>query len=317
MKKIFVVVICFLSFAAVMILPLYSPIPSTAAAENASVILAFGDSITNGYGVGRENSYAKTFADRNDYAVDNRAVDGLDSDGLLEILQTVDIAEIEHAECVIVYIGANDILQIVVEELDVFSSETPDTDTLNAVKIRLNSSEFKAAMSAAINRFAVNYGQIIEYIKSYNSSVITMTVYNPYDGIQFKNPLTGGGFNLGLVTEEYVEKINAVICARTDTKIIDIFTAFNNYDGIEPLVFADFMELTAVNTDPHPTLKGQALIYETLQSRYFNTGDNNKPEPNIPLIIGITMGCALVTLSTILGIFLQKKLKRGKVVKTV
>ncbi|MDR3262782.1 MAG: GDSL-type esterase/lipase family protein [Clostridiales bacterium] len=289
--------------------------PLSVYAAESPTMLAFGDSITNGYGVGRENSYVKLFADENGFNLTNYAVDGLKSGGLKTILDgclsdTEKTAEIKNAKLIMVCIGANDILSVVGEEFDGLS-QTPTPTNINALTERLSSAEVRIKLQDAVDAFAVMFQEIIAELSALNDNIVAMTVYNPYSGIIIENPARGiNRFNLGLMTELWIEKINAIIKAQPSIKIFDLYRAFEEYTGTEKLVVADF-NLASINTDPHPTLKGQSYIYETLNA-FYHTPSAPPETPKFPVwaIVLISVFGALFIAAVVLAIIKREEVRK-------
>ena len=79
------------------------------AVSTSDIILAFGDSLTAGYGVSPENSYPSVLAELSDRTVINAGISGeTTSEGLLRFTQVLD----QHKPKLIILLeGGNDILQ--------------------------------------------------------------------------------------------------------------------------------------------------------------------------------------------------------------
>jgi lysophospholipase L1-like esterase len=295
----------------------------SAFADNIKNIAAFGDSITYGYGVGEDNSYAKMFADERGRGLINYAVNGLDSAGLLALLRDAEqerIEAVKTAEEVILYIGANDILSIISGEAAGLEDGNTDADEINGFVKRLKSEEMRGRFRQAVSGFENNFGEILSILKGYNENITVLTLYNPYDGIIADNPILGiNRFNLGVTAEEWIEKMNAVIiekCAANGITPVDIFSAFGAYDGGEKIAEA-YVDMTTMSFDfdPHPTLKGQELIFETLKKACVIDPPAPPPDGSNLWVLFIIIPAAVLTAATVTFFYLKKRKLRSTPLK--
>lgn len=270
-------------------------------------MIAFGDSITNAYGLSKDESYAKLFADRNNFALTNHAKDGLTSEGLINLLGGVPKEDISNANLVILCIGANDLLSIVTSQFEGINSFEQIAELANLVSLN----EFLLSLESAIVNFKVNYEAIIKEIKTHNKNIYSLNVYNPYHGISVGSALFGiPQINVGDFVGEWIEKLNKAIGDINKAEgviTVDIFSAFKDYNGTARLVNAhiDFMQLK-FEVDPHPTLKGQEVIYSALLKEYLKNNGNPK---NLGLIIGLSAGggIAIIVVAGLIFAFMRKK----------
>ncbi|MDR1906576.1 MAG: hypothetical protein LBQ27_06715 [Clostridiales bacterium] len=230
---------------------------------------------------------------------------------LLSAIKDVDQNEIRAAAYVIVYIGANDILSLVSNEMNALTDgNNPSISEFNEAAARLNSVAFKADAQNAVDMFKENYAEIINYIKTLNNNIMAATIYNPYDGIIIENPYLGlNRLNLGLLTEEWIEKLNAVIASYSELKIADVFSAFASYKGEAPLVnaYVDILDMD-YEFDPHPTIDGQKLIAEVFQAKYSEAPPKNEQKSYLWLIIlSSCLGGAAIIGGTVLFVLRKRK----------
>jgi lysophospholipase L1-like esterase len=244
---------------------------------------AFGDSITAGEGVGIDNSYANQFAAKSNFELNNLAVSGHTSADCLTLLNGMTTAQwdsMHHSDGVILCIGANDILSVAATVLG----------DISTAPVVLQSAEFQTAMQTAITNFETNYIAILERLK--NDNIIALTIYNPYSGV------TAGGFNLGLLTEIYIEQLNGIIKQHAP-QYFDMFYYVKLYENEhgKPPVFADFTDITNINYDPHLTLAGQSYVAEQLNIFYHDQTDNSIAPDHTPKgILRIILLCIAVSL---------------------
>ncbi|MCL2631082.1 MAG: SGNH/GDSL hydrolase family protein [Firmicutes bacterium] len=302
MKKLIPLIIILLIISACFQTPAFF-----ASAQDEGSVIAFGDSITNAYGLSKDESYAKLFADRNNFALTNHAKDGLTSEGLINLLGGVPKEDISNANLVILCIGANDLLSIVTSQFEGINSFEQIAELANLVSLN----EFLLSLESAIVNFKVNYEAIIKEIKTHNKNIYSLNVYNPYHGISVGSALFGiPQINVGDFVGEWIEKLNKAIGDINKAEgviTVDIFSAFKDYNGTARLVNAhiDFMQLK-FEVDPHPTLKGQEVIYSALLKEYLKNNGNPK---NLGLIIGLSAGggIAIIVVAGLIFAFMRKK----------
>ena len=259
MRKLFIVILLLLTIFSSL-----STVTAHAEVNNeAKTVVAFGDSITYGYTVDG-NSYAKIYCDEKGYTLNNYAQVGMTSIQLLELLET-DL-DYSRATEILLWIGANDLLQTVTN----FASEKGiDYNNITYEDVKLiksiaSSSEFRTVMQSAVDSFAVNLENILNTIKQKNSGkIFVFTQYNPYSGVNIVMPSTGESLNLGLIAEEWIEKLNTVITKQKNVEIVDTF--FSIEESEEKCVNAEINVLTnTFEFDPHLNLTGHKVVYQSL-----------------------------------------------------
>lgn len=309
MKKFFCV------FAFVAILGLFAP-GLKAYAETKKVI-AFGDSLTYGYGV-EGNSYAKIYADEKGYSLTNYAEIGMDSTGLLEFLQAENV-DCSQADEIILWIGANDLLHALYDYADDKGIDYNNIKNENVenLKNQLNSAEFTAKMNETIKTFGENLAEILSEIKAKGGGRIYLfTQYNPYDGI------VAGGINVGAISEKWIKKLNNVVAEQEGVIIVD--ASFAVKSSQEKCVNAEVdLNYGKIETDPHLTAEGHRVV-----SEYFagvaakadedaektdpSAGNNGKNDANNTAIIIVSSAAVVAAGAGTGAVFVIKKKKTGK-----
>ena len=279
------------------------------AAEENKIIVSFGDSLTYGYTVDG-NSYAKIYADANGYELNNFAEVGMTSAELLDLLKT-DLNYFNASE-ILLWIGANDLLQTV----NNYASEKGiDYDNITSediafIKSEIQSNEIRSAIQNAIDKFAVNLNEIIKTIKQNSScKLFLFTQYNPYSGVNIVMPSSGQSLNLGLIAEEWIEKMNDVILKQKNVFIVDTFYAIEGAE--EKCVNVDINILTnTFEFDPHLNQAGHKKIYQSLIN---SIEEINKPisaqKFNIWVVLFPTVGVLCLGVITF---FIIRKIKNIK-----
>lgn len=241
-------------FALVAIMCLFSS--TLQAYAGTKKVIAFGDSLTYGYGVDG-NSYAKIYADDKGYSLTNYAEIGMDSTGLLEFLQTENV-DCSQADEIILWIGANDLLHALYAYADDKGIDYKNIKNENVenIKNQLNSTEFTAKMNETIKTFGENLAGILSAIKAKRGGRIYLfTQYNPYDGIVI------GGINVGAISEKWIKKLNNVIAEQEGVIIVD--ASFAVKSSQEKCVNAEVdLNYGKIETDPHLTAEGHRVVSE-------------------------------------------------------
>ena len=256
-------------------------------------IVALGDSITRGYGLDQpEKDRFTTIVSEhldtiyNNVEITNYAVDGMTSDGLLDLLLSGKAEKLKDADIVLLCIGANNVLQFATDlflydNTDVeglfraygnfFISDKSDTSAPEAVKKYFervtsyaSSKEFTDKINSGLGALRQDIPQIISYIRKVNpkAKIYYANVYSPYKGMNITLPYVNTILPLGDLSDQNVEKINAIINElKTDGgyTVVDIHSVFKN--SREKIINAGF-DLTKMNLnyDPHPNKRGHSLI---------------------------------------------------------
>lgn len=229
--------------------------------------IAYGMSATPGFGyVDLFYNNAISMKGNESLTLANLSVPGYTSSQLLAQLQSdpTTIADLSNAQVVTVSVGGNNILAPVIASLAVAFHLDPATPTFpvdlaTALAqpgaqdiITAALPEIQTNIAAGATQFATDWPQIVATIQTLapQATIYVTTVYNP---ISPQDPLYA-------VFDPAILAINSAIkTPGAGYFVADVYTAFNDYQGSEPLV--NFNWYTG-NLDPHPTTAGHELIYQ-------------------------------------------------------
>lgn len=243
---------------------------------------ALGDSIAYGMSAAPGSGYVNLFYDdlkglsgNEDLSLVNRAVPGYTSSQLLTQLQSdpTTIAALSQAKVVSVSVGGNNILSPVIAGLAVAFQLDPASPTFAADLataltqpgaqdiITAALPAIQTNVTASVTQFGTDWPLIVATIKSLapQADIYVTTLYDP---ISSQDPLYA-------VFDPAIQTINSAIkTPEAGYQVADVYTAFNDYQGSQPLV--NFNWYTG-NLNPHPTTAGHALIYQChLNADYLN-----------------------------------------------
>ncbi|MCL2173762.1 SGNH/GDSL hydrolase family protein [Candidatus Saccharibacteria bacterium] len=271
MKKIISLIMTF-------VLVVLVPASSVMAASDKSQIIVFGDSIATGYGLPgytpqptptASASYASILAARTGTSIVNLAIDGLTSDGLLQMLAADQ--SLGDGDVFILSIGGNDLLQalfsVLTAQFGINHDNAAERIAIIAQEeglsgmLRLLNAIADIDVTEIGAKYTNNLKQIITTLKviNPNARIIVQTVANPYKGI---TTLNAAYKSLEDLAEKGVTTINQAIIdgAGTETYVVaDVYTAFNSSSAV----------LTnAANPDtlfdPHPNVAGHSVIADVV-----------------------------------------------------
>lgn len=217
---------------------------TTAASSAGNAIVALGDSITYGYNLGdnkQPSKYAFPFliGQQEHLQTIDLGQPGWTSEQLDSALQAgTDNKELRQAALVTVYVGGNDLLKPVYNEIKSLSVN----ELLGSKPITL-SAAVQAQLSTNLKQFNATLPQIITDIRAVTQAPIV--VYNLY------NPVANA-LSLYTVTDTYVRAANqtvAQVARQQHCVLADAYDAFENHQlqYVLPL-------------DVHPTVQGQAVL---------------------------------------------------------
>lgn len=136
--------------------------------EGDRMVIAFGDSLTYGYGDQKGSGYIDTLQtklnnqNKEDYIFDNEAIYGLESSGILTQLSNVSIrGKLDEADYFILFIGTNDLI----------NSNGGNLENLKHEKIKKGQKEYLKNLSAIHN---------ILTDKNEKAPILLLGLYNPY-----------------------------------------------------------------------------------------------------------------------------------------
>lgn len=154
----------------------------------AKTVLALGDSITTGYGVEKGESYVSLFCnqleiiEKEDTKCMNLAVNGLTSQGLIDLLQIDNTrTQIKMSDYILMSIGGNDFLKELTSNLSTY----------------LNIQESYPQVSVIGNTLTNNLSTILDEIININPHVkiFLVPLYNPYKVVLKNNLVLTDSFN--------------------------------------------------------------------------------------------------------------------------
>lgn len=306
--------IAMLVLSAVLFIGISSPIETSAKDKKDFTYVSLGDSIATGYGLpdyvpGVESRSAYTSLLKQDIgATDmvNFAVDGMNSTQLLQALNnetkgSLMYDKLLNAKIITLTIGSNDVLQPFLGVLaNEFGADVRDlnkiiTDLLNSGETgqleliakfeNLNRETTglrnNKALNTGVEMFSKNFPEIIKKLKaiSPNAEIYVTNIYNPYEEVEFKNPINQTTIlDLDSIAEEYTDKLNDVFSSNSlDYSLIDIENKFNDAftdkSMKHPLVNVD---IANYNFDPHPNLLGHTVIADSVSSYIKENSTNYK-----------------------------------------
>ena len=235
---------------------------------------ALGDSIAYGMSATPGSGYVNLFynnltgiSGNENLNLVNLGVPGYTSTQLLNQLQNepATISALSKAKVVTVSIGGNNILAPVIATLAAAFQLDPSSPTFAAdlatalaqpgAQDIINAAlpTIQTNVTASVTQFGTDWPQIIATIKTLapQADIYVATLYDP---INIQDPLYA-------VFNPAIQTVNtAIMMPGAGYKVADVYTAFANYQGSEPLV--NFNWYTG-NLDPHPTTAGHQLIYQS------------------------------------------------------
>lgn len=136
--------------------------------EGERLVVAFGDSLTYGYGDEKGSGYIDTLQtklnnkNKEDYNFDNEAIYGLESSGILTQLSDVSIrGKLDEADYFILFIGTNDLI----------NSNGENLENLKSGKIEKGQTAYLQNLSVILN---------ILRDRNEKAPILLLGLYNPY-----------------------------------------------------------------------------------------------------------------------------------------
>lgn len=263
-------------------------------AEEGKALLVLGDSIATGYGLegyeAGDNSSAKdSFANKlseNFDSYENLAVDGMTTEGLLEIVTDENNkTAVENADTVVISIGGNDFLVPLVTAMQMSIMSDPEvmtaiqdgTFTVETLQDKITPETVKKAFDSALSVMDVNasfenLNKIIESINSANDDcdIYVLTVENPFAGFE---DMAGTEEAEGL--EEYADLASSMeslkeLSGKYNDAVMNLPGTYDNVYTID--VYSAFegkeTEYTNISDmDVHPNKAGHEVIYNLLAEK--------------------------------------------------
>ncbi|MBU3143442.1 cell wall-binding repeat-containing protein [Clostridium sp. CF012] len=252
------------------IIAIISEIPIVIPADS---YIALGDSITYGMSAEKDHGYVdlfynnlKSFPGNVGIKLMNLGKSGDKSSDLLSKLQNDATTKnsVSKAKVITISVGGNNLLSPVINGLAIAFNLDPASATFasdlelaisnpnNQQKLTIALSKLPSGIMSGVKQFGTDWVYIIGMIKMLapNADVYVTTLYNPLNHL---DPL----YN---IFDQAIQGINTTIrIPNTGYKVADVYTAFHDYQGIDPLT--NFSLFTG-NLDPHPTTKGHEVIYQ-------------------------------------------------------
>ena len=245
------------------------------AAAEEPVYVALGDSIADGYrltgytapGSAPAESFPVLLAEAMGARLIPLAVSGMDTDGLLQALDTQTYrTAVAQADTITLTIGSNDLLLPAIQRLTALGQSVAEGNLSNlltdiaGVGELLTSGEAQAEYARHVAHFQENWDAIIARIRTLNprAEIYVTSFYNPYSMLEY----TLGFFSLhvGSVAQTYLDQMNAWLAespSAGEYRIADIRDVSTN-------VCFSPRSLTGFDLDPHPDAAGHALIARRL-----------------------------------------------------
>ena len=263
-------------------------------------VVVLGDSIARGHGLRNIETerFSAVLGDllRNKYAavnVYNYAHDGYNGTNLLNQIRNTSAEEIKNAECILISIGGNNVLNAfsVMGEAFGFSGLDPNLvlqliekiannefsvdsdlelalDTLENLIKRINkafeSKEYERLITEAGEKLYSEIPQIVKALRVLNpdARIYIQTVYNPYHNVSFSIRGADGSINLSHHGERAVSKLNEAIESLAEENgytVVPVHDAFAESENSLTNAGYGFLKL-CFSADPHPNASGHALM---------------------------------------------------------
>ena len=241
------------------------------------VYVALGDSIADGYrltgytgpGSAPSESFPVLLADEMGAKLLPLAVSGMDTDGLLQALDTQTYrAAVSKARYISLTIGSNDLLHPAIQQLTALAEAAADGDlrtmlnSLGSIGDTLTNREAQELYALRAERFKENWERIIAEIRELNptADIYVTNFYNPYSMLEYSlGPLS---LHVGSVAQVYLDRMNAWLTespSAGEYRIADIRDVSTN-------VSFSTRSLAGLDLDPHPSPEGHALIFKRVRA---------------------------------------------------
>lgn len=244
---------------------------NTANADEVKKITLLGDSITKGYGLSDEElNYGDYLGKFFNSDVDNYAVNGLTTEGLLEKLDESEIENsINEADIICLSIGGNDLLNIIEEAFKNFnsngnlSSENSGNFNISAEFVESFIIDYSTAFGDASVKAGTNIEKIKNKIYEINpdAELVMQTIYVPFESSnENMNKILSP---LKTFSSIFISTINNAV-KEVSPKTADINLKFSE----KPYIYTNID-----NFDIHPNYLGHMLIAEEIIQTLALSGD--------------------------------------------
>ena len=231
--------------------------------EETMIYVALGDSLTHGYGLAdkQKDRFSAVIAEKlrtDGYICSefNYGVDGLTSDGLLEMLNAGQCSMTGRADLITIDIGANDVLHTVsmLAAYAMYDMAAPE-DEYESIQTELDNS---------LDQYRSNFETLIDNIKRENpdARIICTTIYNPYKNLDMTIQVPDGEVSLSEYTDTVVTRLNNVMKEVAADKGIEVADSYTAFELTNKTVLNAQNDATGTNMDIHPNKDGYALMAE-------------------------------------------------------
>lgn len=231
--------------------------------EKTMIYVALGDSLTHGYGLAdkQKDRFSAVIAHKlraDGYMCSefNYGVDGLTSDGLLEMLNAGQCSMTGRADLITIDIGANDVLHTVsmLAAYAMYDMAAPE-DEYESIQTELDNS---------LDQYRSNFETLIDNIKRENpdARIICTTIYNPYKNLDMTIQVPDGEVSLSEYTDTVVTRLNNVMKEVAADKGIEVADSYTAFELTNKTVLNAKNDATGTNMDIHPNKDGYALMAE-------------------------------------------------------
>lgn len=238
--------------------------------QDMKIYVAIGDSLTHGYGLtDKKNDRFTAIVTENlnkagySYIEYNYGVDGLTTDGLLDMLECGEIGMISEADLITIDIGANDVL----DSMNPIIYATIENGSVTKEEYEQALSGYQSSLASGYE----NIKSILDFIKEKNPDcqIVIATIYNPYRYVDFDMIINGETVALSDFTDDMMKELNENIKNLANEyacQLADWYTAF----AMTKLnVLNARYDEAAVNLDIHPNKEGYNLmatvVYEAIE----------------------------------------------------
>lgn len=231
--------------------------------EETMIYVALGDSLTHGYGLEdkQKDRFSAVIAHKlrtDGYKCSefNYGVDGLTSDGLLEMLNAGQCSMTSRADLITIDIGANDVLHTA-SMLAAYAmyNMAASEDEYESIQTELDNS---------LDQYRSNFETLIDNIKRENpdARIICTTIYNPYKNLDMTIQVPDGEVSLSEYTDTVVTRLNNVMKEVAADKRIEVADSYTAFELTNKTVLNAKNDATGTNMDIHPNKDGYALMAE-------------------------------------------------------
>lgn len=231
--------------------------------EETMIYVALGDSLTHGYGLADKQNDRfsaviahKLRADGYKCSEFNYGVDGLTSDGLLEMLNAGQCSMTSRADLITIDIGANDVLHTasMLAAYAMYNMAAPE-DEYESIQTELDNS---------LDQYRSNFETLIDNIKRENpdARIICTTIYNPYKNLDMTIQVPDGEVSLSEYTDTVVTRLNNVMKEVAADKGIGVADSYTAFELTNKTVLNAKNDATGTNMDIHPNKDVYALMAE-------------------------------------------------------